>query len=235
MIVVSSNTQTNSIHVIMTITYQSTKMLSPSLTQHKFISDPYQMLFFKITSLTSNSACVQGFWGSWVPPRLQITAGFTVFPPWPCSQNTGKGPSLPSSPGLGMRPQWWQGNIGEKGSPTLNPQQQMNIGCFPLFWGHPNPLVQLDHLLDTPPVALPCLVAVRSAQRPQAHSRQKKGRALWLCAEAKNCGDEMKDFTGHKFNSWNIKINHPAREVRLAAKKKHWNIFVFKVPGVYDF
>ena len=57
--------------------------------------------------------------------------------------------------------------------------------------GH-GPLVQLDiHLVTSiyycdipvPPVALPCLVAVRSAKRPQAHSRQKKGRArsVTLC------------------------------------------------------
>ncbi len=110
--------------------------------------------------------------------------------------------------------------------------------------GH-GPLVQLDiHLVTSiyycdipvPPVALPCLVAVLSAKRPQAHSRQKKGRArsVTLC------------WSKTAVMRWWISqaINSPSKKAKKTITKeekssyqlqqKHQRIsFIFKVPGVW--
>ena len=145
---------------------------------------------------------------------------FHGFPPWPCSQNTGKGPSLPSSPVLGMRPQLWQGKSLEKREvQPLTPNNKWRLAAFRCFEDILIPWSSLTifwilHLWL-------CHAWWRSVRR-SARRRTAARKKGWLCDSVlkQNCGDEMKDFTGHKFNSWNIKNNHPAREVRWLAANK---------------
>jgi len=110
------------------ITYQSTKMVSPSLNQHKSISDPYQILFCQNRQFDIQLYLCSGILGLLSSSQAPNHCWFHGFSTMTLQPKHWEGPITAKLTWLGNEATMVARKImGEKGSPTLNPQQLLSV------------------------------------------------------------------------------------------------------------